>query len=121
MKSSDKFESIFGLCFIVVLVVGFIWGGIQEHKTNKKYGKIQYEFVIIDKYDDLGSNWHLVGGRATEQEYHIIYKYRVTNRPDNEDNLKWYLSETTVSGSYYRTLQIGQTFYRNSSIFPYSY
>jgi hypothetical protein len=68
-------------------------------------------------YDDLGSNWHLIGGRATEQEYHVIYKYRVTNRPGQEN--KWYISETTVNGGRYRKLHVGQTLYNNSQIFPY--
>ena len=112
-------QVIFGLIFIVLMLGGFIYGFVHDRSQNKKYGELKYEFVITDKYDDLGSNWHLIGGRATEQEYHIVYKYRLTNRPDREDNMKWYGRETTVSGSRYRNLQIGQTLYNDNSLFPY--
>ena len=115
----DILQAIGGISIIVLLIGGFIYGFVQDHSQNKKYGELKYECVITDKYDDLGSNWHLIGGRATEQEYHIVYKYRLTNRPDRDDNMKWYSRETTVSGSRYRKLQIGQTLYNGSSLFPY--
>ncbi len=105
--------------FIVFLIGGFILGLVHYKIQDDKYGKPKYEFVITDKYDDLGSTWHLVGGRSTEQKYHIVYRYRLTNRPDQEDNMKWRNSETTVSGSRYRKLQVGQTLYNGSSFFPY--
>jgi hypothetical protein len=107
---------IIGIC---IFVCGLIYTAYDDYKTKKEYGEIIYEFVITDKFDDLGSNWHLVGGRATEQEYHIIYKYRLTNRPKLDDNMVWYSGETTVSGSRYRELYIGQTLYDNTSLFPY--
>ena len=43
-------------------------------KDRVEYESKVYLIEIVDKYDHLGSSWHLVGGRATEQEYHIIYK-----------------------------------------------
>ena len=115
----DILKVIFGIIIVVLTLTGFIYGFVHDRSLNKKYGELKYEFVITDKYDDLGSNWHLIGGRATEQEYHIIYKYRLTNRPDDPDNMKWYSSETTVSGSRYRKLQVGQTLYDNTPFFPY--
>ena len=120
-KNSDKkdWDSIFWIVFMIAIIIGFICGIIHDRNTKKQYGEIRYEFVITDMYNDLGSNWHLIGGRATEQEYHVIYKYRLTNRPANEDNMKWYVREATVSGSRYRKLHVGQTLYNNSSIFPY--
>lgn len=123
MKNSkeSRFETIFGIIFFTIIIGGFIYGGIQEFRTNKQYGKIQYEFVITDMYEDLGSEFHIIGGRATEQKYHVVYKYRLTNRPDNPTNMIWYCRETTVTGSRYRTLRVGQTFYDDTSIFPYTY
>lgn len=118
-SAEDILKTIAVITTIALTVVGFIYGFIHDRSQNKKYGEIKYEFVITDKYDDIGSNWHLIGGRATEQEYHIVYKYRLTNRPDDEDNMKWYSSETTVSGSRYRNLQIGQTLYDDTPFFPY--
>lgn len=118
-STEEIIQAIAAITFIALALAGFIYGFIHDRSQNKKYGELKYEFVITDKYDDLGSNWHLIGGRATEQEYHIVYKYRLINRPDRDDNMKWYVSETTVSGSRYRQLQIGQTLYDNTSFFPY--
>lgn len=121
MKESteDTIEKILYLIFIIALITGFIFGIVHDKQQNKKYGKPQYEFVITDKYEDIGSTFHLIGGRASEQEYHIVYKYRLTNRPDNDNNMIWYESETDVSGSRYRKLNIGQKLYGESSFFPY--
>ena len=118
-SAEDILKTIAVITTIALAVVGFIYGFVHDRSQNKKYGEIKYEFVITDKYEDLGSTVHLIGGRATEQKYHIIYKYRLTNRPDDEDNMKWYSSETTVSGSRYRNLQIGQTLYDDTPFFPY--
>ena len=115
----DILKTIFAIVIIALTLGGFIYGFVHDRSQNKKYGELKYEFVITDKYDDLGSTWHLIGGRSTEQKYHIVYRYRLTNRPDRDDNMKWYSSETTVSGSRYRKLQIGQTLYNGSSFFPY--
>lgn len=115
----DILKIVFGIIIIALTVGGCIYGFIHDRSQNKKYGELKYEFVITDKYEDLGSTWHLVGGRATEQKYHIVYRYRLTNRPDREDNMKWYSNEKTVSGSRYRNLQVGQTLYNSSSFFPY--
>ena len=115
----DILKTIFAIVIVALTLVGFIHGFIHDRSQNKKYGEPKYEFVITDKYEDLGSTWHLVGGRSTEQKYHIVYRYRLTNRPDREDNMKWYSSETTVSGSRYRKLQIGQTLYNGQMFFPY--
>ncbi len=112
-------KTIFNIVIVTLLVGGLIYSCVHDNSQNNKYGETKYEFVITDKYEDLGSTWHLIGGRSTEQKYHIIYRYRLTNRPDRDDNMKWYNSETTVSGSQYRKLQIGQTLYDNTSFFPY--
>jgi len=100
------------------LIAGFIYALIHDKMLDKKYGTPRYEYVITDKYEDIGSTWHLVGGRASESKYHVVYRYRLTNRPDNKNNLVWYNGETTVSGSRYRELNTGQTLY-GGSLFPY--
>lgn len=115
----DTLEVIVYAAFIFVMLVGLIFSLVHDKRLDKKYGEPRYEFVVTDKYDDIGSSWHLVGGRASEQKYHVIYRYRLTNRPDKDDNMKWYKDETTVSGSRYRNLEVGQTLYGSSMIFPY--
>lgn len=116
-SAEEILKAIFGIIIVALTLTGFIYGFVHDRSQDKKYGEPKYEFVITDKYEDLGSTWHLVGGRATEQKYHIVYRYRVTNRPDRDDNMKWSERETTVSGSRYRELQIGQTLYNNNAFF----
>lgn len=115
----DILKVVFGIIIIALTVAGGIYGFVHDRSQNKKYGELKYEFVITDKYEDLGSTFHLVGGRSTEQKYHIVYRYRLTNRPEDDDNMKWSSGEATVSGSRYRKLQVGQTLYDSSPFFPY--
>lgn len=97
---------------------GIVYGAVQDHNENKKYGDIQYEFVIVDKYDNIGSNWHLVGGRASETEYHIVYKYRVANRPvDHYQYIGWVEMDREVSYSRYRKFNIGDRFVKDEPFF----
>ena len=64
-----------------------------------------YEILIVDKYEDIGSTWHLIGGRASETEYHIVYKY--CNRTKNTS---WEYKTRTVNGTKYRKYNIGDRF-----------
>ena len=66
----------------------------QNEKAMAEYESRVYLIEIIDKYDHLGSSWHLIGGRATEQEYHIIYKAT----PLTEEAKKLLAIEATVYG-----------------------
>ncbi len=83
---------------MIIVLIGMIFGAVigvisynQEKKDNEQYGRINYEFKIVDKYETLGSHYHMVGGqRSSETEYHVIYHYRLTNRPSNKDNMVWY-------------------------------
>ena len=109
---------IFYIAIIILVVGGLIYSIVSDKKIDKEYGTPRYEFVVVDLYEDLGSTWHLIGGRATEQKYHVIYKYRITNRPDRDDNMIWCNNETTISGSRYRRLHVGQTLYNTSPFFP---
>ena len=64
-----------------------------------------YEIFILDKYEDIGSTWHFVGGRASETEYHIVYKYcNITKNTSWRDNTR------TVNGTIYRKYNIGDRF-----------
>lgn len=64
-----------------------------------------YEILIIDKYEDIGSTWHFISGRASETEYHIVYKY--CNRTKNTS---WEDKTRTVNGTKYRKYNIGDRF-----------
>lgn len=44
----------------------------------------KYRIEVVDKYHNIGSNWHLIGGRASETEYHIIYNVTPLNEKAEE-------------------------------------
>jgi len=115
----DKLLAILYVLASLVVIAGFVYGLVDDRLLKEKYGEAKYEFVVTDMYEDLGSTYHLVGGRATEQKYHVVYKYRVTNRPNLKDNMVWHSLETTVSASRYRRYHIWQTMYNDSCILPY--
>ena len=117
MQIKEYFTTNWEFIFIVILVIVFtvstIAACIEDNQAKEKYGEIKYEIVIKDKYDYLGSNFHLIGGRATEQEYYVEYNYRLTNRPGREDNMKWYRREEDVSASEYRKIKVGKTYFND--------
>lgn len=109
-KNSDITEFIFGILFIL-LVIGCIIGGCIaaciDNKKEKELRAETYEIVIEDKYECLGSTWHLVGGRATETEYHLVYKYRCVNRPNDEYLSKWHTDDDEVCHTTWQRYNVG--------------
>lgn len=91
----------------IALVIGFDIGVYEYQKRHPtKYDT--YEIVILDKYEDIGSSWHIVGGRASETEYHIVYKYR-----NKTKNTYWQENTLGVDGTRYRKYKIGDRFTLN--------
>lgn len=103
----------------VAAIYGIAYGVVQDINSDKEYGKLKYEFVVLDKYDNLGSNWHVIGGRATETEYHIIYRYHVCNRPVGHYQYQGWSCDydKEVSYSTYKKYNVGDKFYEDSPIF----
>lgn len=110
LKGDDIFEVIAVLVIILIGSIGVTISCYHEDNNEEKYGTEKWEIVITDKWEDLGSNWHLVGGRATETEYHIEYKYRCINRPDDEFNSQWRIRTTRVNRSRYNRMHVGNQF-----------
>lgn len=102
-KPEEIIRVIFG-CIAFVLVVSIIG---YDYNTKKKYGPEKYEFVIEQKYDMIGSTFHLIGGRASETEFHLVYRYRCTNRPKDTD---WKRNDKSVSYSTYTRYKTGDKF-----------
>ena len=95
------------LSFIITMIICFpisflIVNGCKKYNENHPIKYDTYEILILDKYEDIGSSWHLVGGRASETEYHIYYKY--CNRTKNT---RWKETTCTVNGTTYRKYKIG--------------
>lgn len=82
----------------------------QNDKASAEYESREYLIEIVDKYDHLGSSWHLIGGRSTEQEYHIIYK--ATPLTEEAKKNFYYTGEHDEEVSYktYRKYKVGDTY-----------
>jgi len=107
----DSIQTFFSIVIMVILIgslIGFcIW---ISNDSKNSYENTWYEIEVIDKYDYLGSSFHIIGGRATEQEYHIIYK--VTPLTD-EARKNYYGNgeeDDEVPYSIYRKVSIGKKF-----------
>lgn len=96
------------MVIVLPIVILFTYGMSAYKNTWTKNHPIKYdtyEILIVDKYEDIGSTWHLIGGRASETEYHIVYKY--CNRTKNT---YWKDKTRTVNGTKYRKYDIGDRF-----------
>jgi hypothetical protein len=114
VSNKDLGEAIFGVIIFLVIVIGVPISIYFDHKTEEKYGPEKYEIVILDKWEDIGSTYHLVGGRAPETEYHVQYKYRCTNRPDDEFKSNWQERDTEVKYPRYKKYKVGTRYVSDS-------
>lgn len=101
------------VAFLVTFIVSMVLDWRKEKKAEREFGKETYEVVITDKYECLGSTFHLVGGRSTETEYHLGYRYRCTNRPDSESMSSWEYRDSEVSHSTWSRYNAGDRFTTN--------
>lgn len=118
-QQNDGVSLFYGIVTIVIIaVVVFFAMSVErkENKENKEYGEKNYEFRIVDKYETLGSSYHIIGGRATETEYHIVYEMRCTNRPDDKFLSNWQEFDDEVNYRKYRKYEKGKV-YRSKDIF----
>ena len=79
-------------------------------KDRVKYESKVYLIEIVDKYDHLGSSWHLVGGRATEQEYHIVYKATPLTEEAKKDFYYTREHDDEVDFKTYRKYKVGDKY-----------
>jgi hypothetical protein len=113
-NKDDIFWTIVLLVIILIAAIGVPISCYNEHKTEEKYGPEKYEIVILDKWEDIGSTYHLIGGRAPETEYHVQYKYRCINRPDDEYKSNWHDRDTEVKYPRYKEYKVGMRYISNS-------
>lgn len=122
MNNNKQETNWFGILFL--LLFGAVFVGIaidtsHKKKVEEELGKEIYEYVILEKYEPIGSNFHLIGGRTSETEYHIVFKSRCTNRPDNKYKSNWETHDEEVDYLTYRYYEKGKTykFYETSRYF----
>lgn len=111
MKTSE-FEDLIGFIFFVLFIVGIILGICADHKTEKELGPVTYEITVVDKYDMVGSSFHLIGGRASETEFHLVYNYKCINRPNTHGGR----IDRSVSHTTYTKYNIGSKFKSRTSL-----
>ena len=82
----------------------------QVEKERAEYESKVYLIEIVDKYDHLGNSWHLIGGRATEQEYHIIYKATPLTEEAKKNFIYTGEHDDEVSFRTYRKYNVGDKY-----------
>ena len=110
----DTISFLKTLCVVVPLSIIFTYflSRCSENHQKEHDQNVKYQIEVIDKYDCIGSSWHLVGGRASEQEYHVIYKVTpLTPQADEEYNIYNNSEEDDeVPYTLYRKIHVGQKF-----------
>jgi hypothetical protein len=124
MSSNNNSETssaggIIVLVLFVVICIALAWDADKKKDLEKQHGKETWEFIIEEKYEPIGSNFHLIGGRSSETEYHIVFKSRCVNRPDDSRKSEWQRHDEEVNYLTYRYYQTGKSykFYQSSGGF----
>lgn len=117
---------VFPWVFSIITMIGgyFIFHSCskyEEERIQESINSTEYRIEVIDKYNCIGSTYHLIGGRAPEQEYHIIYK--VIPLTENADKHYYGDGEEDDEVSYktYRKIKIGDNFKGHSDNIEYYY
>lgn len=111
--------------YIVIGIVGYFalhsFSKYEKEKVQETINSTEYRIEVIDKYDCIGSTYHLIGGRAPEQEYHVIYK--VIPLTENADKHYYGNGEEDDEVSYktYRKIKVGDSFKGHSDNIEYYY
>lgn len=109
MGDKDFFKFIGVILPFAILFSYFLeW---YAEKNNKEHeDNVKYQIEVVDKYDCIGSTWHLVGGRASEQEYHVIYKVTPLTPKADEEYYGNGEEDDEVPYAMYRKIYVGQKF-----------
>jgi len=96
------------LIFILSVLFTYTLSYCADKNREEYVQTTKYELTVIDKYETIGSNFHLIGGRTSETEYHIIYNVK----PLTENAKKNYYGsgeeDDEVDYKIYRKLNIGR-------------
>lgn len=109
-------ENLFAWSISLLIVGGGAWGfyalvKYDDKVEKEKYQASLYEIEVLDKYDCIGSSYHVIGGRASEQEYHVVYKVKPLTETakqyyygtgEEDDKVPYYLYRKINVGSKHR-------------------
>lgn len=105
---------------VIVAIIGipfYLFVSWSDKKMETERQNSLYEFEITDKYDYMGSNFYLIGGRATEQEYHVVYKITPLTETAKENFYGDSENDIEVSAGEYRKIKVGTKFKGHSQFF----
>jgi len=106
----DTISFIKTLCVVIPLSIIFTYllSRCSENYQKEHDENVKYQIEVIDKYDCIGSSWHLVGGRSSEQEYHVIYKVTPLTPQADEEYYGDGEEDDEVPYTLYRKINVGQ-------------
>lgn len=97
-------------CVILGYFVLYSCSKYEKEKVQETINSTEYRIEVIDKYDCIGSTYHLIGGRASEQEYHVIYKVIPLTKTANRHYYGNGEEDDEVSYKTYRKIKVGDSF-----------
>ena len=109
-KDTKDFLKVICLILPFAIVFSYLAECCARKNRVEHENSVKYQIEIVDKYDCIGSTWHLVGGRAPEQEYHVIYKVTPLTPKADEEYYGDGEEDDEVSYAMYRKIYIGQKF-----------
>jgi hypothetical protein len=109
-SETNPASAILVIILFVGVCIAIVWDTSNKKELEKQYGKELWEFVIEEKYEPIGSNFHLIGGRSTETEYHIVFRSRCVNRPNDSIMSVWKRHDQEVDYLTYRYYQQGKSY-----------
>ena len=99
---------------IIALPISIVFTFFMNTCANKNRAdrerNVRYEIEIIDKYDCIGSNLHLLGGRSSEQEYHVVYKVTPLTPQAEKEYYGDGEEDDEVQYKEYRKIEVGKKF-----------
>jgi hypothetical protein len=110
--NKDTISFVKTLCVVIPLSIIFTYllSRCSENHQKEHDKNVKYQIEVVDKYDCIGSSWYLVGGRSSEQEYHVIYKVTPLTPQANEEYYGDGEEDDEVPYTLYRKINVGQKF-----------
>ena len=112
MKNKDfiincLFIGIALICFYMLCSSASKWS-VANHKKYLETTK--YEITVVDKYETIGSTFHIIGGRASEKEYHVIYTVKPLTENAKKNMYGDYEKDEKFQYKSYRKAEIGKKY-----------
>ena len=95
------------ICFYMLCYSASKW---SDANYKKYIETTKYEITVVDKYETIGSTFHIIGGRASEKEYHVIYTVKPLTENAKEKMYGDYEKDEKFQYKSYRKAEIGKKY-----------